>query len=191
MSDLAHFVRVYDDALPADLCDAVVERFDLETAHHTGPGGIPEGDLHGDAESRWTELNIERLDSWADIRPALVASTQEFGRRYAEDCRVGLPPRAKLEDYRIKRYDASRGDHFRPHLDADSLGNAKRFLVFFWYVADVADGGETTFPDLDIAVPPKKGRLLMFPPFWMYPHAGLPPRSGPKYILGTYLTYAV
>ncbi|WP_394687711.1 hypothetical protein [uncultured Xanthomonas sp.] len=32
-------------------------------------------------------------------------------------------------------------------------------------------------------------RLLIFPPYWMFLHAGLPPRSGDKYILSTYLEF--
>ena len=38
-------------------------------------------------------------------------------------------------------------------------------------------------------IDPKKGRLVMFPPMWMFPHNGKPPISGPKYILSTYLHY--
>ena len=29
----------------------------------------------------------------------------------------------------------------------------------------------------------------MFPPFWMYQHEGVPPVSGDKYILSTYLLF--
>ncbi|XQA78123.1 hypothetical protein ACM9W9_20455 [Xanthomonas sacchari] len=32
-------------------------------------------------------------------------------------------------------------------------------------------------------------RLLIFPPYWMFLHAWLPPRSGDKYILSTYLEF--
>ena len=35
----------------------------------------------------------------------------------------------------------------------------------------------------------RAGRLLMFPPYWMYQHAGLPPRSSDKYIISTYLLF--
>ena len=42
---------------------------------------------------------------------------------------------------------------------------------------------------LDLKVEPRAGRLLMFPPYWMYQHAGLPPVSGNKYILSTYLMF--
>ena len=45
------------------------------------------------------------------------------------------------------------------------------------------------FPRLDLAVPARAGRLLVFPPYWMYQHAGRPPLSGDKYILSTYLVF--
>jgi prolyl 4-hydroxylase len=31
--------------------------------------------------------------------------------------------------------------------------------------------------------------MLIFPPYWMYQHAGLPPLSNEKYILSTYLLF--
>ena len=42
---------------------------------------------------------------------------------------------------------------------------------------------------LEIKIQPKKGRLLMFPPNWSYPHIGEKVFDKPKYILGTYCEY--
>jgi hypothetical protein len=66
---------------------------------------------------------------------------------------------------------------------------SQRYLVFLWYLHDVAEGGETEFPDLGIKIQARTGRLLMFPPYWMFQHAGLPPRSNDKYIVSTYLMF--
>ena len=33
------------------------------------------------------------------------------------------------------------------------------------------------------------GRLVVFPPYWMFQHEGRPPVSGDKYILSTYLLF--
>ena len=62
-------------------------------------------------------------------------------------------------------------------------------MVFLWYLNDVTEGGETEFCDLGIKVAPRTGRLLMFPPYWMFQHAGRPPVSNDKYILSTYLMF--
>ena len=77
------------------------------------------------------------------------------------------------------------------------MGNhdsARRFLVYFWYLNDVEVGGETAFQwnsasETNSVIKPVAGRLLMFPHMWTYPHAGLKPISGPKYIIGGYLHY--
>lgn len=37
------------------------------------------------------------------------------------------------------------------------------FLTRFLYLSDVDEGGETSFPHLNIAVKPKKGRALLWP----------------------------
>lgn len=188
--NLSEFVRVYEGALSDAVCDDIVRRFEEDTAHHSGPGGVPVGAAHVDARSNWTELNIQSLDHWSDVLSQLLPATTQYSERYAEDCRIWFPSRAKLEDYRIKRYQPDPGDQFHPHVDIDCLDHAKRFLVLFWYLTDVEEGGETFFNDLDYGVKPKKGRMLMFPPFWMYPHTGVRPISGTKYILGTYLNFA-
>ena len=66
---------------------------------------------------------------------------------------------------------------------------ANRYLVLLWYLNDVEQGGETRFPQLDVTIPARAGRLLMFPPYWMYQHEGRPPISGDKYIISTYLLF--
>ena len=52
---------------------------------------------------------------------------------------------------------------------------------------DVDDGGHTIFNGMKID--PKKGRLVMFPPTWMFPHMGEEPISNTKYIMSSYLRY--
>ena len=88
----------------------------------------------------------------------------------------------------LKRYRPGGEEGFQPHFDSiDAVSG--RYMVFLWYLNDVEQGGETQFCDLGIKVAPRTGRLLMFPPYWMFQHAGLPPVSGDKYILSTYLMF--
>ena len=88
----------------------------------------------------------------------------------------------------MKRYRPNSEEQFQLHFDAvNHLAN--RYLVVLWYLNDVAEGGETRFPHLGFSVQPKAGRLLVFPPYWMYQHEGTAPHSGEKYILSTYLLF--
>jgi hypothetical protein len=88
----------------------------------------------------------------------------------------------------MKRYRASANERFQIHFDSIRQ-HSNRYLVFLWYLNDVKRGGETWFPELDLKIEPQAGRLLIFPPYWMFQHAGLPPQSDDKYILSTYAVY--
>ncbi len=99
-----------------------------------------------------------------------------------------MPNSPKFADLILKRYRPGRDERFQLHFDSvHDLAN--RYLVFLWYLNDVGEGGETRFPKLGLSVAPSLGRLLMFPPYWMYQHQGLAPVSGDKFILSTYLLF--
>ena len=79
-------------------------------------------------------------------------------------------------------------EKFQTHFD--SINEVcDRYLVFLWYLNDVEAGGETWFPGLHTGVAPRTGRLLMFPPYWMYAHQGKASPAQDKYILSTYLRF--
>jgi len=185
--NLEHFVRSYDGDLDAALCAKMIDSFNGLSRLHEPNGRTVRAGLE---ESAWTEINVTRLSE---------ATLQAFFRRritlalarYNAD--IGLAPIAvpdspRTADLILKRYRAGAGEQFQPHFD--SIADvANRYLVFLWYLNDVAAGGETDFPQLGLKVRACRGRLLMFPPYWMYQHAGLPPAAGDKYILSTYLLF--
>ena len=55
--DLRHFIRVYDDALPATWCTRMLAGFDALGAHHARNGRELRAGLE---DSAWTELNVTR-----------------------------------------------------------------------------------------------------------------------------------
>jgi hypothetical protein len=183
---IEHCIQVFDDALPAEFCAQMVESFQ-RTGHLHVPNG--RGYRRGFDASAWTELNISPLAD-AGFKGLFIKQIDEHLARYNE--RLGLtlpvPNRPRIEDIRIKRYRAGSDERFEPHFDALD-DKANRFLVFLWYLNDVAEGGETEFCNLGIKVAPRTGRLLMFPPYWMFQHAGLAPISNDKYIVSTYLLF--
>lgn len=186
LHDLRHYIRVYDDALDAPLCASMIEAFGALARHHVRNG---RGVRSGLDNSAWTELNV---DKFADPGfRALFRHKIDTGlERYNGDIglTIALPNSPTTAELRMKRYRPGESERFELHFDA-IYEKANRYLVYLWYLNDVAEGGETVFPRLDFAVRPKAGRLLMFPPYWMYQHEGAPPRSGDKYIVGTYLLF--
>ena len=105
-------------------------------------------------------------------------------------------PYEKSEGFQVLNYQVGQQylahyDHFDPEtnsgreVEASKAGNRNATILF--YLNDVAEGGGTQFPKLDLTVMPKMGRMLYFG----YPditkaldtlHAGMPPTQGEKWV---------
>lgn len=182
--NLLDYVKIYDNALPDDICDLLVEQFETSSDKHErhDNNGFP----------NFTQLNLTRHFASSQLHQILIQRALYFKNVYIKDTNSRLfPQKHGWEELRLKKYNNDGNDRFDEHIDAADLNSSRRFLVMFWYLNDVEKGGETVFTSpLNASVAPKKGRVLMFPPMWMYPHAGAAPISNPKYIIGSYLHYA-
>ena len=185
--ELKDYIKVYEDAVKGDFCDVTIETFETK--------GRPQY-LDRQQSPTFHDLNISQryIDKdpwWMGIQHQLKGVFEDTTKRYIEelDLKNEFPGEYEFEEYRIKKYENNGYDRFKDHVDVFDHESARRFLVGFLYLNDVEEGGETTFPKLDYSVKPKRGRILLFPPTWQYRHAGLPPVSSNKYIVGTYLHY--
>jgi hypothetical protein len=185
-TNLRHYIRVYDDAMEPAFCGRMIESFAALTQFQKRNG---RGVRAGLDASAWTELNVTRLSDAAflDIFRARIDAALD---RYNNDVGLAIPlPNSGVSaDLVMKRYQPGTNDRFQMHFDAIHHV-ANRYLVLLWYLNDVTEGGETRFPQLDVSVEARMGRLLVFPPYWLYQHEGAAPRSGDKYILSTYLLF--
>jgi prolyl 4-hydroxylase len=183
---LRQLVKTYDTDLDPGLCDQLVGAFQASRAQHERNG---RGHRAGLERSACTELNVTRAGDAQLLR--LFRSKVDLAlARYNREVplTLALPSSPKTADLILKQYRAGTGEAFQVHFDS-IYEVSNRYLVFLWYLNDVTEGGETEFPDLGLRIEARRGRLLMFPPYWMFQHAGLPPRSGDKYILSTYLLF--
>jgi hypothetical protein len=183
---LARYIQVYDDALDPELCAAMIRSFHALARFQRANG---RGVRAGLDESRWTELDLTPLSD-AGFRAMLTENMQRHWQRYVDTVggTIPVPFTTKTSELILKRYAPDGEQRFQPHFD--SLGEvSNRYLVFLWYLNDVPSGGETAFVDLGVSVAPKAGRLLMFPPYWMFQHEGRAPIGGDKYILSCYLLF--
>lgn len=175
---MREFVQVFDHALPAHACDTLIGAF-----HDSEQQRIERGTVPHCAGSSWDQVQLH-------------------GRRSDELCRdavrfldlynhmLGAPPAPQPEAFelpRVKRYRVGGTDQFETHYDVRTRESLGRYLVCLWYLNDVAEGGETAFPALRMSVQARRGRLVMFPPYWLFPHAGRAPLSGDKYVAMLYL----
>lgn len=181
---LNDLVQLYTNSLEENVCDFLVDVFEK----------LPDKQEKIDKEltPSFTQFNLTENSKFSpelnDVHNYIIKKTMEYRDIYYElvDKRV-FPDSHAFEQFRIKRYENNSHDQFKTHVDVKDYSSARRFLSFMWYLNDVDQGGETKF--IDTIYKPQKGNLLVFPPLWMYPHIGLPPISGSKYILHTYLHY--
>lgn len=180
--NLSDFCLVNDNALSVDICDAVLDFFHRNE----------------DRQERWDynkspKFNILNFTQHAALDQELHNAVVHSALTAIEKYRHHVPEsifwteNLKFEYFRIKHYRAGTDDQFKTHIDSNSKETYARFLAFFWYLNDVDIGGETEFTNIDLKIKPKKGRLVMFPPLWLYPHRGNPTISQDKFMLSSYL----
>lgn len=184
MAELVDLVKVYDNSVEDYVCDYLVGFFEKSVDLQTK--------VENDRKPNFTEINLtensKHTEDITNIHNYFIQKTFEYRNKYYEfiDKRC-FPEEHNFEQFRIKRYVPNSNEAFDTHVDVADYESARRFLSFFWYLNDVTDGGETEF--LDLTIKPKKGRLVVFPPLWLFPHKGIEPISNSKYIISTYLHY--
>ena len=185
-------LMIYNWAMPVKDCQMIIEKFEQVVKFDK-----TQVDEFKTGRKNFTEIDIDKYGEskfWAEPKKKFVAMMEKYKLEFMKNLAIKdihFPPVIDMENIRIKKYMPNDEDQFKVHVDVvRSMGDsAKRFLVYILYLNDVETGGHTYFPKCDISVKPRAGRLLMFPPFWTNPHAGLKPASGPKYVMMSYLHY--
>lgn len=182
--NLKNYCLVVDNFLPEHICNKIINIFNENIKYQQ------EYDNNG--TPKFTQLNFtQHKDIDETFHTELTTYMIQAVKLYMSnvpETRFWIPG-FSYEQLRIKHYKNNNEDQFDYHIDAANSDTCKRFLAFFWYLNDVEEGGETEFINLDVKVKPKAGRLVMFPPLWMYPHKGHKPISNDKYLLSSYLHF--
>ena len=177
------FIQVYDDVINESFSKQLIAMFEESPQQQE--------DITLDGHRSFTQITLQNHPEWEPFCKPLQNVFFDYIDRYCKDSNVTdimFPPKFAFEQFRMKRYMPNDVDEFRDHVDVGDYSSARRFLVFFLYLDD-NEAGHTTFPQWNISVQPKTGRMLMFPPMWTHLHAGTKPVSKPKYIIGRYLHY--
>jgi hypothetical protein len=185
---MKHYISTYDNIISKTFCNELIEKFENNPQCYS---------VEDKSSQNWamhfTQINFYKHDIFKQEREKLDTIFREAVNHYVYDNQIEKaqwPSKFRFEQIRMKRYLPGGEDRFDLHVDVTDYNSARRFLVLFFYLNDEFEGGETVFPQLNIMVKPKAGRLIMFPPMWSWPHKANPILSGkPKYIVGTLLHY--
>ena len=189
------YIKIYDDVIDADSCNMLIGKF--EAAEEDQYEEVRQ--VERDKAFAFTQINLVNNEDWASVQNGMLEVFQDYIMAYINDCKIApkqWPQTYGYEAIRIKRYLNNNYDRFDPHVDVMNQETSRRFLAFFIYLNDVDEGGETEFISINkpgtyipLKITPRRGRLLMFPPQWMYYHAGLKPVSNSKYLINSYCHY--
>ena len=186
-TNLNDYVKIYDRVLTKKQCDILINLFDT----------CENKEIHNTEYYKFQQVNLNRnMNHFKNILNILVDVFSFHFEMYRKELNINHLPKEFncFEQFRIKKYEPNGKDEFAFHVDVGNHQTARRFLVFFWYLNDVYEGGETSFQRnrnsrIELMVKPQAGRMITFPPMWTHPHTGHKPISGPKYIIGGYLHY--
>lgn len=169
MDTLQSWICVTDNWLTPEECDRFLQNY------QAGHKGTLEMDWRKCEECRVVDLTLKQL-----LKDKLRKSLD--GYRCATKAGT-IAHVTQLEDPTIFKYSADKQHFFSSHSDNWSMQTASRQVSVIVYLNDVAEGGETEFDQLGVKIQPVRGRMLMFPSFYLFQHKGCAPISGDKYII--------
>lgn len=175
-------VCVIEDFIEADLCNHLIA---LATPHMVR-ATVAQNGIREKSDVRTNQVTFLRHSRDKRVQ-ALVARVSEL---------IGMPA-SHAESLQMIYYQ--QGQQYEPHYDtfnADDPGqrvflgkSGQRLVTALMYLCDVDAGGETKFPNLDVEVQPKAGRMIVFHsceeggnfPHENALHGGMPVLEGEKW----------
>lgn len=187
----------YDYSIPPELCDEIIKYFEEEQYKHPGStaGGINKNVK--DTTDYAIPVNVPPDNKWFKINKLL---SEELGRnlkRYYESLKfesgdnriynVFGSNKFTENVFQIQRYNKNIGKYvYHNDFSVNFSNRTNRIITYLWYLNDVHVGGETEIWG-NIQIKPTKGKLLLFPASWTFPHSGKMPISDDKYIITGWL----
>jgi 2OG-Fe(II) oxygenase superfamily len=173
------------------LCHTIIENYMRDPRKHPGytVSGRSEKKSLEDVKVS-TDLELRREGVWtaphAELHSAVSRAVSSLAAQFPS---LQVFP-LQCTDYKIQHYRKNEG-HFKWHFDALGPGAWDRQLAIIIYLNSVEDGGETCFHRQNLKVKPLAGDALFFPTFWTHMHCGEIPRSEDKYIISSFVNFAI
>ena len=194
------FIYENENSLCHELCDEIIENFEnQETGRYEG---LTKGGLQKHIKNT-VDLVIPKDDEkWNIINKTLLREVNKNITKYVNDINLQYidcnnnenttinnfsilnEKHFTVDDFMIQRYLSNDGKYIY-HNDFSVEVETQKFrvLTYLWYLNDVLEGGETDFFNGKVQIKPKKGKLILFPASWTFPHCGKMPKSSNKYII--------
>lgn len=180
------FIQAFPEVVGPNLCHTLIDLFENHPK--------AQRKVYNDGHPNFRDLSLQRIPAAKPYLSVLQQALQQAFQRYVlalpREVTTHFPAQFTLEEFRIKRYLPGGLERFDTHVDVQDYQSARRFLAFLLFLNTVDAGGETVFHlEQEYTFQPQMGTMLVFPPTWSFPHRGVAPKSGPKYIFSSYLHF--
>jgi len=146
---------VFDSLLTPDECDRVYEEAGTNFQRSGELGSSSNGPMETQHRTSETSFCIEECHELEIVQSIRTKVFELFNYQIPEN---------NYEFLQLVRY--GEGKYYREHHDSNEqyveMPMGPRILTFFFYLNEVEEGGETSFPRLDVKVKPKKGRAVLW-----------------------------
>lgn len=182
------FIWVKDEALTPEFCAECINRFREDDRAATGECGS-DGTVKAIKKSR--DLPISQHQDWEDISNVFYESLSSALGEYLRHIHshFQLPCYDDNNWFDWAEFTCTKGDGLidkgyqiqetQPHQNYDWHDDAmvnwereeERTLTYIWYLNNIYEGGCTEFMN-GFKIPPRTGRMILFPSTWTYMHRG-------------------
>jgi hypothetical protein len=179
------------ELIPPNLCARIIENYQNDPAKRQGRTLGGSGKRRPQDEIKVsTDLEIMQGGAWSTAFSELNLAVNA-----ALKCVVEQVPSLQIwplwwTGYKIQHYTKNEG-HFKWHFDAIGPGTWDRQVAMIIYLNSVESGGETCFHRQNLRIKPIAGDAVIFPTFWTHAHCGEIPRSEDKYIISSFISFAI
>lgn len=188
-------IVVFDNALPPELCDDIIDFFNdpqRVTPGRTVGGqhsnvkktfdGFLETSMHsGDAATTCNKLQLDFFNNLKECVQIYIDSNLALRSQWEQPADTGFQYQRYIKDEGFYSWHYDGG----PYREIDI---ARRVLAVVAYLNTVEEGGQTEFDEMQTSVKAKQGRVLIFPSGFLYGHRSTIPKSSDKHIISTFLT---
>jgi len=188
---MTDFIRVFDGVGTQSFCDKVLNHFkNIQTINRSEIDGVSPLDTDNEIYFLQHEKDDTLLSFNSEIMGEFVQLLNPPFHIYKKENSILERSNnyALNTDVKLQRTVPGKGYHVW-HCESADLASARRIILFFMYLNDCEEGGETEFLYQHRRIIPKRGRLVFAPAYWTHIHRGNPPLKSEKYMINGWIEF--
>lgn len=202
--NVKNFIMTIEKMIDPEVCDFIVEAMKDKSPSFKNQTTIvnraERQDIQRDGNlytQYLTGIQLQRdLNFGCDFDELMAKILKEAFNIYTEafvNALSGVAKNSLVEFSEFKFQETPIGGGFHNwHFENAGFKSSRRLLVWSIFLNDVEEGGELEFLYYPFRAKPKKGDMILFPPYYTHLHRGNPPISNTKYIAtGWFYTFPI